>query len=54
MNNDLNRAIMHTEDVLRRTEKIRRLFRQVEQCMQVIHDQQNAIDHSAERMGVKR
>ena len=54
MNNDLNRALMHTENVIRRAENLRRLFRQIDQCLSVAQDQLIAIDHSAERMGVKR
>ena len=54
MNNDLNRALMHTEEVIRRTEKIRLLFRQVEQCLHVVNDQLEVINDSTHRMGIDR
>lgn len=53
MNTDVNRAVMHTEEVIARIRKLVALYAQVNRELSVVADQLAAIDRSAERMGVK-
>ena len=54
MNADVNRALMHTEEVIRRSRKVIELYAQVERELSVAQDQLIAVDHHAARWGVRR
>ena len=54
MNVDINRALMHTQDTIRRVDKIVVLFAQVQRELSVVDDQLEAIKLQAQNYGLYR